>query len=548
MKVRFSVAFSAIALIVGLAALRRFPSLLSANYLPHRFCYLAQSGLIWTNVTMDGLIAASYATIFFCLLWLTLRLRGASDIRQYLWIFFSFGLFIAACGATHVMEMVTVWWPLYPLSATIKVLCAAASVPTAVLFARATPTLSRSVSGFLDLLAGTRNERDEALSSIGAFKRLIAERQLAADNLAAANERLNAVMDSTSEGILKLDPNWEVVYGNRIARETLPEFKIGANLWESFPALGSTIAQEKLRTAMEDRIATEYEVFYEAYKCWYAVRAFPTRDGLSVFFSDLTAVKKLQTQLAHEQMLRERRIEVLSIMAGGLAHEISNPLAIIHARASDLQLLAETSDCVPAPQVDAACHSIVNTSDRAMKILRGLRTFGREAGNDPMQWASIYDIAEQALDVQYTRFERHRIELRVSMQPGIPVFLCRETQIGQIVTNLLNNAFDAITHNKSEVRWVALNVGSNEREIFLDVIDSGPGVDPSIRAQLMEPFFTTKKDGLGMGVGLSLSRSFAQDHGGSLSLCDDTLQTRFRLVLPLPAEAITPSAEATLEA
>src|SRR5438309_2042970 len=117
-------------------------ALLSASYLPHRFCYLAQPGLVWTNVVMDGLIAASYAFIFGSLFWVTARLRRIPALHVYLWIFLSFATFIVACGATHFMEIVTVWWPVYPLSAAIKIICAAASVPTAILFARATPSIT----------------------------------------------------------------------------------------------------------------------------------------------------------------------------------------------------------------------------------------------------------------------------------------------------------------------------------------------------------------------------------------------------------------------
>jgi C4-dicarboxylate-specific signal transduction histidine kinase len=165
--------------------------------------------------------------------------------------------------------------------------------------------------------------------------------------------------------------------------------------------------------------------------------------------------------------------------------------------------------------------------------------FGREASKDIMETASIYEIVDQCLGLQQTRFERHRVELTVSLQPYLlylPYLLCRETQIGQIITTLLNNAFDAIAQSESIEREVILTAESYENTISIDVIDSGPDIDEKFRAHLMELFFTTKETGLGMGTGLSLSRAIAQDHGGSLTLLDDTKQTCFRLTVPVVME------------
>jgi len=150
----------------------RFFGLFSSRYLPHRYCYMQQPSLVWTNVAMDGLIAASYACIFLCLFWVASRLRGIPDIRAYLWIFISFGTFIVACGATHAMEVVTVWWPVYPLSALVKVICAAASVPTAIVFARATPAIAANIRRFLEMLSTTQQEKNQALVALIASEKL----------------------------------------------------------------------------------------------------------------------------------------------------------------------------------------------------------------------------------------------------------------------------------------------------------------------------------------------------------------------------------------
>jgi diguanylate cyclase (GGDEF)-like protein len=137
--------------------------LFSADYLPHSFCYLAKPGLIWTNVSMDSVIAASYAVSFVSLTWLTMRLRHLPELRTYLWILLAFATFIGACGATHVMDVVTIWWPVYPLSATVKVVCALASVPTAILFARIEPKLAANVIRFVDMEVELRKANVELL-------------------------------------------------------------------------------------------------------------------------------------------------------------------------------------------------------------------------------------------------------------------------------------------------------------------------------------------------------------------------------------------------
>jgi signal transduction histidine kinase len=140
---------------------------------------------------------------------------------------------------------------------------------------------------------------------------------------------------------------------------------------------------------------------------------------------------------------------------------------------------------------------------------------------------------EEAVQLQEARFERHGIDLRAVLPPDLPLLLCRQTQIGQILTNLVNNSYDAIVEQKCTERWVLLEVRANGEFLEFDVTDSGNGIDQEARKHLMEPFYTTKTRGLGMGVGLSLSRAIANEHGGTLELCTDTDHTRFRLSVPI---------------
>ena len=102
--------------------------LLSANYLPHAYCYLKSPALVWTHVVADSLIAVSYFAISITLG--HLGYKGRRDI-PYHWMFLAFGLFILGCGGTHLVEGVTVWIPVYVLAAAVKVFTAAVSLTTA---------------------------------------------------------------------------------------------------------------------------------------------------------------------------------------------------------------------------------------------------------------------------------------------------------------------------------------------------------------------------------------------------------------------------------
>jgi PAS domain S-box-containing protein len=377
------------------------------------------------------------------------------------------------------------------------------------------------------------NDKKVAIAAELASLRLAAEQQRSADQLDVAYAELRSVMDSTTDNILQIGTDWRILYGNQRAANSLFGFEVGKDLWSCLPTLFPEPVEQKLRASMEQRIQNEYENFSAHGDHWYQGHIFPIPNGISIFFRDITSEKNMQSQLELEQLLREKRIEALSHMAGGLAHEISNPLAIMHARASDLRTLAAADSSDLALNVRTACDSIVTTSDRAIKILRGLRGFAREASKDPMEFASIESIVAECTELQQTRFDRHDVQLRLNIEPKIPAFEARPVQIGQIITNLLNNAFDAIVQSNSVERWIRLNARLHRDCIILDVSDSGPGIEDHFKAHLMEPFFTTKELGLGMGVGLSLSRTIAEDHGGSLVLLKDTFNTSFRLTLPL---------------
>jgi two-component system, sensor histidine kinase and response regulator len=203
------VSFGAITLLAVVACARAgaFSLLLSSNYLPHRFCYLAQPGLIWTNVSMDALIAAAYGVIFGCLFWIVGRLKSLSELKAYTWIIVSFGTFILACGVTHAMEVVTVWWPVYRLSAAFKIICAGVSIPTALLFFRATPGLTRNLRQFLETFSRARRQTEDDAANyrgqIEAINRSQMMIELQMDGtILAANENYLCAFGYTTEEVV----------------------------------------------------------------------------------------------------------------------------------------------------------------------------------------------------------------------------------------------------------------------------------------------------------------------------------------------------------
>jgi PAS domain S-box-containing protein len=181
-----------------------FAPLFGMNYLPHRYCYLAQPWLIWSNVTMDALIAASYVLIFSCLFWITGRLRRLPEIHSFLWVFIAFGIFILACASTHLMEVITVWWPLYRLTVAFKVLCAVSSVATAILFAKAAPELTRGIHQLLNTLSTAQQ----------AYASGVAEREQAQGQFRNSQAQLQAILDNVLDSIIMINASGIIVSTN----------------------------------------------------------------------------------------------------------------------------------------------------------------------------------------------------------------------------------------------------------------------------------------------------------------------------------------------
>jgi signal transduction histidine kinase len=317
-------------------------------------------------------------------------------------------------------------------------------------------------------------------------------------------------------------------------------------LWDAFP-VSQPANREVLLKVMETRRAASYEKHYEPLNLSVTGQAHPWDDGgVAIFFSDVSAQRQMEAELDRERAQRSQRIEVLARLSSELAHEIKNPLAIIHARASDLGEMVADGEVPSAAQIAKTCGSIVNTSDRAIRILRGVAAMARVGTHDPMLPADVRAMVEQAVDLVAGRYKTRGIALETEVPEGLPMVECREVQISQVLVNLLNNAFDAVDSCAKSERWAQVHVSTQSgaqhenhiERLQIDVIDGGPGVAVEHKQRLMETFFTTKPAGAGIGIGLSVSRTIAEEHGGQLELRECDGHTCFRLTLPMQAALV----------
>ena len=250
---------------------------------------------------------------------------------------------------------------------------------------------------------------------------------------------------------------------------------------------------------------------------------------------DIDHEKKLSLEADQQRAKIQSSAKMSSLgeMAGGIAHEINNPLAIIIGKIEQIRERLENEQFDRA-KTKQDLLKVETTALRIAKIVKGLRSFSRNSDKDPMEAVVVSQVIGDTLELCQERFRNHGVELRVELnkldQTEPTLVSGRSAQLSQVFLNLFNNAFDAVETLPD--RWVLLVADVREHQVIFRIIDSGNGIAPDITDKIMLPFFTTKDVGRGTGLGLSISQGIVQEHGGRLTYFAGMEHTCFIVELP----------------
>lgn len=235
--------------------------------------------------------------------------------------------------------------------------------------------------------------------------------------------------------------------------------------------------------------------------------------------------------LANHQLrtIATEKMAALGRMASGIAHEINNPLSVIVANIWHLKN-SYVDQPINLKQSQEALDEIDETAKRIAKIVKGMRSFARDAQNDPYLPCSIGALIEETIVLCGNKFATNGITLRVEIANPQLMIDCQQTQISQILLNFLNNAFDAILPLTD--KWIEIRTVEAEDTVRIQITDSGTGIPECLQDKITQPFFSTKGPGKGTGLGLSISRGLAEKHGGNIYLDKECPHTRFVLSIP----------------
>lgn len=232
-----------------------------------------------------------------------------------------------------------------------------------------------------------------------------------------------------------------------------------------------------------------------------------------------------QEKMAH---IQAGKMATLGEVAVGIAHEINNPLTIIMSRVGNLEKIMTKKNML-LPEFSDSIYKINQTVERIVKIINGLRHFSH-SGSDKKMPVILSKVINDSLELCQERLKKNDIELKV-VSSGYDVEISAfDTQMIQVLLNLIINSLDAVK-DLSE-KWIEIEYKIEEDHLNLIVRDSGRGLAPEVAEKIMNPFYTTKERGQGTGLGLSLSKSIVENHEGKLFYNSDSKNTEFVITLP----------------
>jgi len=231
------------------------------------------------------------------------------------------------------------------------------------------------------------------------------------------------------------------------------------------------------------------------------------------FVRDLTERQATETRLQELQseLVHMSRLSAMGEMASALAHELNQPLSAIANYLSGARRLLERGG-VKEPRAEDALEKAADQALRAGEIIRRLRDF-LSRGEGERRVENLPKLVQEACALALVGAKEHGVRVNYALAHDVEAVLVDRVQIQQVILNLVRNAIDAMSDHSRREMTIA-TAAADDGMALVSVTDTGPGVDETAAAKLFEPFVTTKATG--MGVGLSISRTIVEAHGGRI--------------------------------
>ncbi|HEV2717679.1 MAG TPA: ATP-binding protein, partial [Terriglobales bacterium] len=235
------------------------------------------------------------------------------------------------------------------------------------------------------------------------------------------------------------------------------------------------------------------------------------------------ALQQARAELAHVT-----RVMAMGELAAAIAHEVNQPLAAIVTNANFcLRQLANATRNLE--KLREAIAEIANDGTRASTVISRIRALLQRGAPERVE-LDINQIIQEVNVLLRDELTRNRVSLRADLAADLPRVSGDPIQLQQVLINLVMNGIDAMRTLTDRKRELLIKSAKNHNEVFIQVQDSGEGLDPQQAERIFQPFFTTKPEGIGMG--LSISRSIVESHGGRLWAESGSKGARFQFTLP----------------
>jgi C4-dicarboxylate-specific signal transduction histidine kinase len=241
------------------------------------------------------------------------------------------------------------------------------------------------------------------------------------------------------------------------------------------------------------------------------------------------ALERAQTELAHIN-----RVMTLGELTASIAHEVNQPLTgIVTSSAACLRLLDHGS--LDLTEHREALQSIINDAMRASEVVQRIRALSKKT--DPQKVAlDVSDIISDAIRLLQRELSDHRASVHLELTPTAPQVVGDQIQLQQVIINLVMNGLEAMVDVERPRRIVIHSSQTGPDRVLVEIQDAGRGIEPQNLDRLFNAFFSTKPNGMGMG--LSICRSIVQAHGGKIwALSNPDGGTTFRLTLLCAVDA-----------